>query len=205
MLYELSHFIKDHLGFVWDGIEWGNAEVFGLQHRAALRRIPALLEALDGRFVVKSVEQEDVPVLERFFSEQPGGAFEFFRPHDFDAKSLAQLAGRKSFLMFIVKDEEEIVGYFFLRCFANGNAFKGRIVDYRHRNQGIAKLMGNIINEIVIALDMRLFTTISPDNFASLASTKAVNDIRIVKTLENGYYYIECTPKSTPPLERYGK
>ena len=61
--------------------------------------------------------------------------------------------------------------------------------------------MGNVINEIVIALDMRLFTTISPDNFASLASTKAVNDIRIVRTLENGYYYIECTPKPSNPLE----
>lgn len=199
MLYELSHFIKEHLGFVWEGIEWGNAEVFGFQHRAALRKIPALLETHNGRFVVKSVALEDVPALERFFSEQPEGAFEYFRPHDFDAKSLARLAARKSFLMFIVKDEEEIVGYFFLRCFANGNAFKGRIVDYRRRNQGIAKLMGNVINEIVIALDMRLFTTISPDNFASLASTKAVNDIRIVKTLENGYYYIECTPKSAPP------
>ena len=181
---------------MWEGIEWGNAEVFGFQHRAALGKIPALLEAHNGRFVVKSVDLEDVPALERFFLDQPEGAYEFFRPHDFDAKSLARLAGRKSFMMFIVKDEEEIVGYFFLRCFANGNAFKGRIVDYRRRNQGIAKLMGNVINEIVIALDMRLFTTISPDNFASLASTKAVNDIRIVKTLENGYYYIECTPKA---------
>ena len=199
MLYELSHFIKKHLGFVWEGIEWGNAEVFGLQHRAELRRIPALLEAHDGRFVVKSVEREDGPVLERFFSEQPEGAFEFFRPHDFDAKSLARLAGRKSFLMFIVKDEEEIVGYFFLRCFANGKAFKGRIVDYRRRNQGIAKLMGNVINDIVTLLGLRLYTTISPENFASLASTKAVNDVRIVRTLKNGYYYIECTPKSAPP------
>lgn len=204
MLYELSHFIKKHLGFVWESIEWGNAEVFGLQHRAALRRIPALLEAHDGRFAVKSVEREDVPVLERFFSEQPEGAFEFFRPHDFDAKSLSRLAGRKSFLMFIVKDEEEIVGYFFLRCFANGKAFKGRIVDYRRRNQGIAKLMGNVINDIVTLLGLRLYTTISPENFASLASTKAVNDVRIVRTLKNGYYYIECTPKSAPP-GRYGK
>lgn len=97
--------------------------------------------------------------------------------------------------MFLVKDGDKIVGYFFLRCFADGKAFKGRIVDYRCRNQGIAKLMGNIINEIVIKLKLRLFTTISPENYASLASTKAVNDIKIVRTLDNGYYYIECTPK----------
>ena len=97
--------------------------------------------------------------------------------------------------MFLVKDCEEIVGYFFLRCFANGKAFKGRMVDYRRRNQGIGKLMGNVLNEVVWALDVKLFTTISPENYSSLASVKAVNDIKILKTLENGYYYIECTPK----------
>ena len=56
--------------------------------------------------------------------------------------------------------------------------------------------MGKAINEMAMHLGLRIFTTISPDNYASLASTKAVNDIKIVKTLENGYYYIECTPKS---------
>ena len=97
--------------------------------------------------------------------------------------------------MYKVTDGDEIVGYFFLRCFSNGNAFKGRMVDYRRRNQGIAKLMGNVINDVVLHLGLRLFTTISPENYSSLASTKAVNDIKIVRTLENGYYYIECTPK----------
>ena len=69
------------------------------------------------------------------------------------------------------------------------------MVDYRQRNRGIAKLMGIAINRVATYLGMRIFTTISPENYASLASTKAVNDIKIVKTLENGYYYIECTPK----------
>jgi hypothetical protein len=99
--------------------------------------------------------------------------------------------------MFLVKDGEEIVGYFFLRCFANGSAFKGRIVGSNHRNMGIAKLMGNAINNVVLHLGLRLFTTISPENYTSLASTKAVNDIKIVRTLENGYYYIECFPKKS--------
>jgi len=42
---------------------------------------------------------------------------------------------------------------------------------------------------------MRVFGTISPENYASLASSKAVNEVRIVETLENGYYYIEYLPK----------
>ena len=195
MLYELSHFIKEHFSFIWDVIEWGNACVFSIQHKKALKQMPRILANYSGKFVVSEVINEDVGKLVVFFSEQPEEAYTFFKPHGFDAKSLSKLVKRKSFLMFKVSDDEEIVGYFFLRCFANGNAFKGRMVDYRRRNQGIAKLMGNVINDVVLSLNLRLFTTISPDNYASLASTKAVNDIKIVRTLENGYYYIECTPK----------
>ncbi|MBR4793322.1 MAG: transcriptional regulator [Bacteroidaceae bacterium] len=195
MLYELSHFIKEHFSFIWDMIEWGNSVVFGLQHKKAMKIIPSILSKCSERFTVSEVQLSDVEKLVVFFSEQPEEAYTFFKPHGFDAKSLAKLVKRTSFLMYKVTDGEEIVGYFFLRCFANGNAFKGRMVDYRRRNQGIAKQMGNVINAIVLELGLKLFTTISPENYSSLASTKAVNDIRIVRTLENGYYYIECTPK----------
>lgn len=195
MLYEVSHFIKTHLGFVWEIIEWGNSVIFGLQHKNAMKQIPGILSKNSERFIVSDVKISDVDKLAAFFSEQPDEAYTFFKPHGFDVKSLKKLVKRTSFLMYKVSDSEEIVGYFFLRCFANGNAFKGRMVDYRRRNQGIAKQMGNVINAIVIELGLKLFTTISPENYASLASTKAVNDIKIVRTLENGYYYIECTPK----------
>ncbi len=197
MLYELSHFIKVHFGFIWDVIEWGNSIVFSIQHEKALKQIPGILSKNSGRFQLSQIQQDDVNRLAIFFSEQPDEAYTFFKPHDFDAKSLTRLVKRKSFLMFKITDGEVIVGYFFLRCFANGKAFKGRMVDYRRRNQGIGKLMGNVLNEVVWALDVKLFTTISPENYSSLASVKAVNDIKILKTLENGYYYIECTPKKS--------
>ena len=197
MLYEVTHFVQDKMPWVWNMVEWGNAEVFALQHRKGLKEIPSLLEKYTDRFRVTVASKEDAKAMAKFFTEQPEEAFKFFHPHEFDEKTLGKLIGRKSFLMFLVKDGEEIVGYFFLRCFANGNTFKGRIVDARRRNQGIAKLKGNVINEVVLHLGLRLFTTISPENYASLASTKAVNDIKIVRTLENGYYYIECTPKKS--------
>ena len=176
-------------------VEYGNAMVFSIQHHRGLKSMLPLLEKYDNRFTVREVERKDVEKLSVFFSEQPEAAYTFFKPHGFDAKSLSKLVKRKSFLMYKVAEGDEIVGYFFLRCFANGNAFKGRMVDYRRRNQGIAKLMGNVINDVVLHLGLRLFTTISPENYSSLASTKAVHDIKIVRTLENGYYYIECSPK----------
>lgn len=157
--------------------------------------MPQLLKNYQERLAVSEVHVQDCEKLAAFFNEQPEDAFIFFRPHEFDLKSLVKLTRRKSFLMFKVTDREKIVGYFFLRCFANGSAFKGRMVDYRRRNLGIAKLMGVVINETVLTMGLRLYATISPQNYSSLASTQAVNDIKVVKVLENGCYYIECAPK----------
>ncbi len=196
MLYELAHFIKDKLGFLWDAVEWGNETVFALQHKKDLKDIPEILRKVSNEsLTVRQTKDSDVRPLATFFAEQPEEAYKFFKPHGFDEKSLKKVLGNKSFMTFVVTEDEQIVGYFFLRSFVNGKCFKGRMVDYRQRGKGIAKFMGIAINNVATHLGMRIFTTISPENYASLASTKAVNDIKIVKTLENGYYYIECTPK----------
>ena len=49
MLYEIAHIIKERFGFLWDAIEWGNAEVFALMHRGEMKRIAELLEECWGR------------------------------------------------------------------------------------------------------------------------------------------------------------
>lgn len=197
MLYKLAHILRDRFGFLWNMIEWGNALVFALIHRSSLRQIPKILQECSGQYTLRMADVADAEALANFFAEQPEEAFEFFRPHGFDKKSLTKIIRNKAFLTFLFLDNEKIVGYFFLRCFVNGKSFRGRIVDYRWRNKGIAKLMGITMNKIIALLKVRLFGSISPDNYASLASTKAVNDIRIIKTLDNGYYYVEYLPKNS--------
>lgn len=196
MLYEIAHIIKDKFSFLWDAIEWGNAEAFALMHGEGLKDVPEILkEVSNDTFTIRMAEENDAPKLAKFFSEQPEDAYKFFKPHGFDEKSLRKVLRNRSFMTFVVAESDEIVGYFFLRSFVNGKCFKGRMVDYRQRNRGIAKLMGIAINRTATRLGMRIYTTISPENYASLASTKAVNEIKVVKTLDNGYYYIECKPK----------
>ena len=198
MIYELAHVIKEKFSFIWEGLEWGNEALFVLKHKKGLKEIPRILTDISSEtYTIRSTEDSDAYKLAAFFREQPKEAFEFFKPHGFDEASVLKVLRNKSFLTFVVSEGDNIVGYFFLRSFVNGKCFKGRIVDYRQRNRGIAKLMGIAINKIASHLGMRIFTTISPENYASLASTKAVNDINIVKTLNNGYYYIECTPKES--------
>lgn len=196
MLYEIAHVVKNKFGFIWDALEWGNETLFALQHSKGLKDVPEILKKVSNEtFTIRLTNDEDAHKLAKFFAEQPEDAYKFFKPHGFDEKSLLKVLRNKSFMTFVVTEGSEIVGYFFFRSFVNGQCFKGRMVDYRQRGKGIGKFMGIAINRVAEHLGMRIFTTISPENYASLASAKAVNDIKIVKTLENGYYYIECTPK----------
>ena len=163
MLYKLAHILRDRFSFLWNLVEWGNAFVFALTHRAALKKIPAILQECSGMYTLRVAELADATALATFFAEQPEEAFKFFKPHAFDEKTLSKIIRK--------------------------------IVDYRYRGKGIAKLQGLAATKVASALEMRVFGTISPENYASLASSKAVNEVRIVETLENGYYYIEYLPK----------
>lgn len=195
MLYKLAHILRDKFGFIWNMIEWLNAFVFAAMHKKQLAKIPEILQGFSDKFTLRLAAPVDAAPLAKFFADQPEDAFKFFKPHGFDEKTLARIIKNKAFLTFLVLDGEKIVGYFFLRCFVNGKSFRGKIVDYRYRGKGIAKLQGLAATKVASALEMRVFGTISPENYASLASSKAVNEVRIVETLENGYYYIEYLPK----------
>lgn len=195
MLYEIAHVIKARFGFLWDAIEWGNAEVFALMHRKEMARIPELLADCSGRYQLRLATREDVEQMKDFFEAQPEEAFTFFQPHDFDKKSVERVVINKSFLTFIALDGDEIVGYFFMRSFVNGKTFKGYMVGIDHRGQGVAREMGIAMNRVSRELRLRMFKSISPKNPASLAVTKKINDIKIIKTLHNGDMLIECFEK----------
>lgn len=196
MLYDLAHFIKDNCGFLWDAVERVNAYFFSLKYQKKLNCIPIILKDMsDDTFVVRQTVESDAKGLVKFFAEQPENAFEFFKPHDFDERSVLKILKNKAFQTFVVTENDSIVGYFFLRSFVNGKCFRGRMADYRTRGRGVGKLMAKAIEKIAVYEELRMFASISPDNLASLNSAKSVSNLRIIKTLDNGYYYIECTPK----------
>lgn len=196
MLYEIAHIIKERFGFVWDMVEWGNATAFSLMKGNAMKKISSVLTECSDKYEIRVADIADVDGLVKFFANQPEEAFTFFKPHEFDAKAVKKVVKNKAFMTFVVKEQDEIVGYFFLRCFVNGKAFRGKMVDKDHQGRGIAKLMGVAMTKVATTLGVRMFGSISPENYASLASAKASNEVKILKTLDNGYYYIEFLPKS---------
>ena len=195
MLYELAHTIQSKFPFIWNGIEGVNSALFSAKYRGKLKTIPSILEAFAGEYTLSEVQEKDVFSLKEFFATQPEQAFSYFKPHGFDEKSLRRLVRRKSQLMLVAKQDGQIVGYAFLRCFFNNKCFRGKIVDYRHRGKGIAVLLGKATTAISQSLGIRMFGTISKDNISSMASSEASNTIKIVEELPNDYLYIEYLPK----------
>lgn len=195
MLYEVAHIIKERFLFLWKVVEWGNAALFYLMHKKKLIEVNSVLELLSNDYRFRTTTEEDVEKLVVFFAHQPEEAFEFFKPHRFDGKAIRKVVKNKAFLTFVVLKDGVIVGYFFLRCFVNGKCFRGKIVHKDWQGRGIAKLMGRAMTKVAQHLDLCMFGSISPENYASMASAKASNDIKVHKTLGNGYYYIEFLPK----------
>ena len=194
-MYRIAHWIQNYLPFLWRLIEAFNSFLFSFHYRKELLSIDTVLSRYQKDYTVRQANLGDVERLVTFFKEQPDEAFKFFNPHPFDAKTISRLIENKAYLFFIVMMGEQVVGYFFLRCFFNGKCFRGKIVDYRWRNRGIAKLMGRVSTDVALHLGLRIFGTISKDNIASMASSSAVNEIKIIEYLPNDFVYIEYLPK----------
>lgn len=196
-MVKLLLYIKHHLTFIWSIVEWCNSMLFYVLYGKRLNNTVKNIGTLSNRpdLVFRSIEANDLKGLETFFSEQPKEAFKFFNPHGFDLESLRKINRNKAFLMIGCYKDNVLAGYCFLRFFANKQAFRGKIVDPRFQGQGIAKEMGRLTTEICRKMEFRLFATISKDNVKSIASSKAVNDVKIVKELPDGYYYVEYLNK----------
>lgn len=195
MVYELAHFIKEKFRFLWDTLEWCNATLFALTHGKQISKLDDVLRLVSTEYIFRTARVSDVGRLVEFYSEQPSESFKFFNPYKFDEKSIGKIIKNKSFISFVVFKDDILVGCFFLRCFINGKCFRGKIVHKDWQGRGIAKLMGIAMTKVSQELGLRMFGSISPNNFASMESAKASNTIKVHKILDNGYYYIEFLPK----------
>lgn len=195
MLYKIAHLLRDNAAWMWDFAEATNALAFGVRYGCKLKRVPEVLHRYDNDArTVRVAGVEDADVLAAFFARQPEGDFEFFRPHGFDVVSLRTLIKRKSFLMYVVEQEGEIVGYFFLRSFVHGQSYLGKMVDHEHQGQGIGKMMCKAAMDVAVTLGLRMFESINRRNPASMRSTGSVLRQVVMEELEDGDLLIEDLP-----------
>lgn len=190
-------FIKHKFGFIWTIVEWFNSLLFGLLYSKKLSLLREQLDVVNFNAVhkVELLGKEDMQPLATFFAKQPKEYFSFFKPHKFDYKSLLRKNREKSFIMIGVKEGNTIVGYGFLRCFFNGKSFRGKMVDVDHQGKGIAKQLGVAMTIMAEVLNLKLYATISKDNVKSISSSRAVNNILVIKELPDNYIYVEYLKK----------
>lgn len=194
MLYRLTHYIRDHQPWIWQLLESTNSMLFHIRYRRAVCQAIHDVQKIAAPYRMVAISEMPTDELVSFFARQPEEAFRWFRPHGFDAQSIRQLQRNRAFLAFVLKEQNNIVGYFFLRCSAGGSCYLGRMVDHQHYGQGIATLMNRISIQMSEAIHLKSYQTISPDNLSSLGSTKRAYRLQLIETLPNGDHLYRNLP-----------
>lgn len=197
MLYSIAHFLRDKLPFIWDLIDLLNSWIFGLRYGSKLRAVEsATLKKYSKDCNMKIVPMREVSAekLEKFFAAQPVEAYEFFKPHGFDAKSIKKIQRLNSFLAYIMLDGDNVAAYCFIRSFFMGKGFRGRMVGISHRGRGLGTLMNRMMNDVGFGMGLRLFETVSKRNVASYRSAMSASNIKVLEEMEDDELYLEILP-----------
>ena len=191
MLYKLAHVVQARMPWIWDVVESVNAAVCGWKLGNKTRLQKCMMQG------VRLADINDAGRLADFFSRQPEDCFRWFRPHAFDEKTLRKLLKRKSYIIYVLEEDGEIAGYAFLRCFANGKSFLGKMVDVNHQGKGICTKLCVVGMKIADATGFRLFESINKQNIGSMKATQKACDVIVVAELADGDLLIEDRPKGS--------
>lgn len=191
MFYKIAHILRDKMGWLWNFIESFNSMLFSMIFWEKLKDIS--FTTLPEGYEVVSMSEVPTKKLVAFFEHQPEEAYTFFRPHGFDKKSIKKLQKNRAFLAYVLidKQNEEVAGYCFNRCFFHGVGYRGRMVDIDYRGKGLGTAMNKILNEVGFGIGLRLFETVSKDNVASYRSAMSASNVKVVKELPHNELYLE--------------
>ncbi len=186
-------YIKHHLGFLWNFIEFGNEIVFSHYYGARLYAISenVISEYADPQLIYRKLHISDAEALYELLNTQSPDDLEFFNPHGFELYDIEKLARKKSFLMMGVFDAGKLIGYFFLRFFANKKCFVGRLIDKDYRGKGIGRGMNMIMYETAWRMGFRCLSTISRNNLSVMNAHANNRSMIVIKELANNFLLVE--------------
>ena len=188
MLYELAHTLQARMPWLWEGVEAINGMVCGWKTgdvQSLRSRLPEGMRIAD---------VNDAGRLADFFARQPEESYRWFRPHGFDEGTMRKLLSRKSYIIYVLEEEGEVVGYAFLRCFMNGKCFLGKMVDVNHQGKGVCTKLCKAGMDIAQEAGFRMFESINKENIGSMKASQKACDVIVVEELEGGDLLIEDRP-----------
>jgi len=185
-LYSFAHWLRDQMPTFWQVVERANGSIFRLRYARRLRRIEPI--ACQKAAPYQMVRIKDIPTEElvAFFHAQPEEIYLYFTPHGFEAADVAKLQHNPSFVAYVLKIDEKIVGYFFLRSYCNGICYFGRMVSQSCMKQGIGTLISTLSFYLSESLHLQSYQSISKDNIASYTCASRACRLQPVGTTANG-------------------
>ncbi len=154
--------------------------------------VPSVLQQhRNGSLVYRQLDITDAEALFKLIYVQPDSDLNYFNPHGFDLISIKKQFKKISFLMMGVFDGDAMVGYFFLRFFANKKCFVGRLIDKDYRGRKIGLTMNKIMYQIAWDMGFRCLSTISKKNNAVIKAHQKNGAMIILKELQNDYLLVE--------------
>lgn len=193
MIVRILIYIKHHVSFLWQLIEWLNAFLFKILHGQRFNKIlPEVIKSygLPG-FSFRKLAYNELPALQKLITKQATGRLDYFKPHGFDLPSLQKTYKNPSFIMMGAFDGPHLVGYFFLRCFWNRKCFVGRLIDQPFEGKGIGRVMNSIMYNIGWNAGFRVLSTISKNNQLVMKSHSNNPLMVILKELDNDFLFVE--------------
>jgi hypothetical protein len=142
-------------------------------------------------YLFRLIESSDIQQLKSLIDRQETGRLTYFNPHKFDLQSLKRVNKNPSFFMMGVFRENQLVGYFFLRCFLNRKCFVGRLIDEPSEGKGIGRIMNKIMYNTAWHAKFRCLSTISKNNHAVMRSHANNEVMKILRELKNDYLLVE--------------
>jgi hypothetical protein len=191
-------FIKHHVTFLWRIIEWGNGILFSIFFKSKMNHIlPDVFEEFAKTpYSFKELIPSEIELLYNLIKTQEASDLRYFHPHGFDLNSLHDQLEKKAFLMMGVFEGDKVIGYFFLRFFANKKCFVGRLIDKDYRGRGIGEVMNRIMYETAWRMNFRCLSTISKNNHAVMRAHSKNPSMIIIKELQNTYLLVEFVKKN---------
>lgn len=189
MLYKFAHLVQGKCPWIWETVENLNAFLCGLKIGDEQHLQEWLSEG------VRIADVNDAGRLADFFARQPEESFRWFRPHGFDKATLKKLLERKSYIIYVMEEGDEIIGYAFLRCFMNGKCFLGKMVDVNHQGKGVCAKLCAVGMDIAVKTGFRMFESINKENIGSMKASQKACEVIVVEELEDGDLLIEDRPR----------
>lgn len=205
MITRILIYIKHNLKFLWNIIDRVNAILFSLFYGSSLEKTIVLVfnEFSVPPYSYRKLDGSAAEAVFGLINRQNPVDLEYFHPHNFDMESIRKQFKNQAFLMMGAYEGDKLVGYFFLRFFANKKCFVGRLIDKDYRGQGIGPVMNNIMYEIAWRMGFRCLSTISRNNTLVMRSHANNQTMIVLKELPNDYLLVEFISRDSTFQNKY--